>query len=177
MGQDDDRCLVVGLDLGERLVRPGDDQLVRGGYALAGGELRAGVRDDGRPSEELRCGAERLRRVDRAVDEEARRRAVPLREHARTVELEQAVSASSQNRVRMCCELGWSVADRLAAFDDEELPAGVVALEHREEDGSRVLRQRGQAFEKVAHVTFSRKTSISPPQGRPTLHAWSSEMP
>ena len=74
-----------GRDLRERLLRPLDDELVRGRDPLARRELRARVRHDRVPAEELRAPAHRLGRVDGAVDEEARRRPVPLGEHLRAV--------------------------------------------------------------------------------------------
>jgi hypothetical protein len=71
-----------------------------------------------------------------------------------------------------------SVAEGVAALDDEQLPTDVVAFEDREQDRAPALvAEPREALEEAAHPTFSRNTSISPPHGRPTLQAWSSEMP
>ena len=64
------------------------------------------------------------------------------------------------------------------ALLDEELVAGAVALDDREQHGApAALLDRGEALQQVAHSTFSTKTSISPPQGRPTFQPSSSEIP
>ena len=53
-----------------------------------------------------------------------------------------------------------------------------VALDDREQHGApAALLDRSETLQQVAHSTFSTKTSISPPQGRPTFQPSSSEIP
>ena len=78
-------------------------ELVCRGNPLGRQERRARIGDDRRPAEQLCRTAERLRGVDRAVDEQARRGPVPLREHLRpVVELEQLVAPSTHDLVEVC---------------------------------------------------------------------------
>ena len=142
--------------------------------------LHYGISDDRRPAKQLRGGAQRLRRVDRAVDEQPRRRAVPLGEDLRPVRLHETVAAAAHDLVELLQHAGGhAVADRLAALDDKRLRADAVSLDDCEEDGPPATRaERDEPTdESCAHSTSSTKTSISPPQGSPTDHARSSEMP
>ena len=148
--------------------------------------IRSGVRniaarvgDDRRPAEQLRGPAERLGGVDRAVDDEARRRPVPLGEHLQVaVEREQLVAAAANELVELRGRLlRHTAADVLAGLEHELLPADAVALDDGEEDAALAGgAELGEAVEQ-AHSTGSTKTSISPPQGRPTFQAMSSVMP
>ena len=70
------------------------------------------------------------------------------------------------------------VADDLAAVEQHQhVRAAMLALEHGEEHGP--LLAVGELEQPVGegHSSRSRKTSISPPHGRPTPSACSSEMP
>ena len=78
----DDRGRVVRLGLGECLFRPRHDDLVCVRQALPRREPGAGVGDDGVPAERARRRAERVGRVDGAVDEQPRRRSEDIREDA-----------------------------------------------------------------------------------------------
>src|SRR6186997_1895881 len=71
----DDGGVLVGPDAREGLVGPFDEQLVGARHALGGCEPAARVSDDRRPAELLRGGAQGFRGVDRADDEQPRRRA------------------------------------------------------------------------------------------------------
>src|SRR5439155_9840336 len=75
-------------------------------------------------------------------------------------------------------ELGRRVAVRLAAVEQhEQLGARVLAVEDGEEHGALVtVRDLEHPIAKT-HSKRSTKTSISPPQGRPTPIASSSEIP
>ena len=99
--EDHDRGRVVGRDLCERLLRPGDDQLVGARDPLARRELGTRVGDDRRPAEQLRRRRERLRGVDRAVDQQARRRAVHLGEDLPALQLEHPVARAADQLVRV----------------------------------------------------------------------------
>ena len=85
MREHHDRGRVIGLYLLKRFLGPGDDDLVGMGEPLAGREARPRVGDDRAPADVARCSAERVGRVDRAVDEQARRRAEHIREQAPAV--------------------------------------------------------------------------------------------
>ena len=169
---------MVGCDLGDRLVRPLGDQPVGGGDALRGEERRARVGDDRRPAEELRPTRQRLCGVDRAVDEQPRRRAVPLREDFRAVLFEQPVPAAPDELVELAGRPGrHPVAERLCALHQERLRADAVPLDDREEHRPPALvAEPGEALQQ-RHSTGSTKTSISPPHGSPTSQAISSVMP
>ena len=67
MREDDDRRRVVGSDLRERLLGPGNHDLVRARQSLTGRELATRVGDDRAPAEALRGSAERLGGVYGAV--------------------------------------------------------------------------------------------------------------
>src|SRR6478672_11108630 len=56
VGQHHDRGLVIRLRLVDRLLRPGDEQLVRTGDPLLRRELAASIRDDRPPAQLLRGG-------------------------------------------------------------------------------------------------------------------------
>ncbi len=178
MGQHDDRGLVVRCDLGDRFVRPLGDQLIGRGDPLGREERRAGVGDDCRPAEQLRSARERLRRVDRPIDEEAWRRAVPLGEHLGAVGLDEPAAPAADQLVELGERLlGDAVAECLGTLDDEGLGADTVALDDGEEHGAPALLTKLRESPDETHSTASTKTSISPPQGRPTLQAKSSVMP
>ena len=127
----------------------------------------------------LAAAAERLRRVDRAVDEEARRRPVPLREHLRlAVELEQGVAAAPHELLELAGRLGrHAAAEALTRLEHELLATDAIARDDGEEDAS--LTRGAQLREPLeqAHSTASTNTSISPPHGRPTPQAISSVIP
>ena len=99
MRQDDDRGGVVGPDLRQHLVGPGDNELVRARNPLRRRELAARVGHDRLPADRLRGAAERLRRVDGAEDEQARRRPVDVGEDPPAVELEEPAPAALELRV------------------------------------------------------------------------------
>src|SRR5919201_541442 len=108
-------------DLCERLVGPRDDDLVGVGEALSRGETRAGVGHDRAPADRTGGGAERVGRVDRPVDEEARRRSEHVREHAPSLQLgDLAVAGADQ-----------LVGDVVFPFEHEPLAS---VLEVDEED-------------------------------------------
>ena len=97
MREDDDRRRVVGLHLRERLLRPGDDDLVSVRQALRGREAPSCVSGDRMPAEPTRSRTQRIRRVDGAVDEEPRRRSEDVGEDAVALELDDpAVSSPDQ---------------------------------------------------------------------------------
>ena len=179
MREDDDRGRVVGLHLRERLVGPGDDQLVGARDPLLRRELGTRVGDDRVPAEELRGRAERLGRVDRAVDEKAGRRRIDLRIDALPSCLEDPVAVAADQLVRLCDELpGHAVPEPLAALDREHVRAERLALDHREEDGALVaLDGLEQTLGDRHSGRGSTNTSISPPQGSPTAKASSSAIP
>ena len=61
---------------------------------------------------------------------------------------------------------------------DEHLRPGLVAVDRGEEDAALLgLAELREPVDEAHYSTRSRKTSISPPQGRPTLHARSSSIP
>ena len=72
-------------------------------------------------------------------------------------------------------QLGRAVAVRLAALDDEELRAEALAFDDREDDRAAAVALELQ--QPRDHGRRSTKTSISPPQGRPTAQASSSLIP
>ena len=69
------------VDLAQRLLRPGHDDPVGLGEALAGGQLGAGVGDDHVEAERLGEAGQRLGDVDRPEDQQRRRRREGLEEH------------------------------------------------------------------------------------------------
>src|ERR687891_393732 len=155
-------------DLRHRVVRPRDDELVGRGNAFRGRELPPRVGDDRLPAEQLRATAERLGGVDRAVDEEARRRPVPLAEDLRAVvERQHAGPPPPKDLVGLRSRLLVPLADALAGLEHEQLRADAVALDDGEQDSALArLVEVGEAFDEL-HSTRSTNTSISPPQGRP----------
>ncbi len=74
VGEDGDVGVGQDLDLLQCLVGPALDDAVGVGEALGGRQLGAGVGDDDIEAERLGEAGERLRDVDRAEDEERRRR-------------------------------------------------------------------------------------------------------
>ena len=82
-----------GLDLRDRLVGPEQQELVGARDSLGRREARPRVGDDRSPAEELRCAAQRLCRVDRAVDEEPRRRRLDVRENRAALQLDDVTAA------------------------------------------------------------------------------------
>ena len=178
VGEDDDRGLVVGLDLVERLLRPLRDQPIRGRDPLRGEERGARVGDDRRPTEQLHAATQSLRCVDRAVDEDARRRAVPLGEHPRALHVEQVVPAAAHEFGELIDRaVRDTAADVLARLQHEQLRPDAVTLDDREDDAALLRRLQGCEPSNEAHSTASTKTSISPPHGSPTDQARSSEIP
>ena len=170
--------LVVGSHARERLLRPGDDQLVRAGDAFGRGELAARVREDRAPADCPGGGAERLSGVDGAVDEQPRRRAVHLGEDPRpAVEVEQGVAAAPQHLVHAFAQPARALADGLAALEDEQLAAEPVP--------STTVKRTARSWRSMTDLSrsssaasgSSTNTSISPPQGSPTAKASSSEIP
>ncbi len=148
------------------------------GNTLGSGELRTRVGDDRPPAEEPRRGAHRLGRVDGAVDEQARRRPVDLREHAGAVELEDAVRVLADELLRLAERyLRHAVAVAFAALQHERVRAEPITLDHREEDGALLALHRLQQAVDSCHSSRSTKTSISPPHGSPTSQASSSAIP
>ena len=101
VGEEHDRGGMVGCDLGERLLRPGDDQLVGARDPLPRCELGTGVGDDRRPAEQVRRRGERLGRVDRAVDQQSGRRPVHLGEDLPALELEHPVARAADQLLRV----------------------------------------------------------------------------
>jgi hypothetical protein len=170
-----DRGAVVGREPCERDVGPLDEELVRARDPLPGREGGARV-DAGRvPAEQLRRSAERLGQVDRADDDEPRRRAVELGEDPHPLVLLHPVPAQARRERR---ERGRRVADRLVPVEqDEQLGARARPLDDGEEDGPLVGVRELEQPVGDAHSKRSTKTSISPPQGSPTPKASSSEMP
>src|SRR5712692_8715609 len=139
VSEDDDRRRVVGLHLRERLVGPRDDQLVGARDALLRRELGARVGDDRVPAEELRGRAERLGRIDRAVDEKAGRRCIDLGIDAQAPCLEDPVAVAADQLVRLRDELpGHALPEPLAVLDREHVRAERLALDYREEDSALV---------------------------------------
>ncbi len=174
--EDDDRGLVVWRDSRERLVGPRDQDLVGARQPLIRRELAARVGDDRAPAELLRGAAELFGRVHRPDHEQARRRLIDLAEDAAARQLEQLVAAPADQLRRSLGELGRTVTERLTALEDEQLRAERLALDDGEERRTLLpLHDLLQAL--VNHWRRSTKTSISPPHGRPTVHASSSEMP
>src|SRR5207237_191421 len=85
------------LNLGKRFLGPRDQDLVSVRQALARGEASAGIRDDRVPAESVRGCAERVGRIDRAVDEQSWRGPEHVGENARAFELDDfAVPAPDQ---------------------------------------------------------------------------------
>ena len=175
MSEDHDRSRVVGSHLRERLLRPRDDQLVGARDPLPRRKLGAPVCDDRPPAEQVRRRRKRLGRVDRAVDQQAGRWAVHLGEDLAALQFEHAIARAADQLVGVGSELGRPVADRLAPLDDEQLRPEPFALDHCQDDAAAsVALEREQALD---HGRRSTNTSISPPHGRPTAQACSSEMP
>src|SRR5436190_221289 len=168
---------MVGGNLVERLLRPFDDQPIGTRDPLGGGELGARVGNDRSPAQQLRRAAQRFGGVDRSVDDEPRRWAVPLCEDLRAVvELEQAVPATPEDLVELPERLARdAVPELLASLDDEPLRARSRPLDDGEQH--RASTGAGELGEPLDHSTRSTNTSISPPQGRPTSQASSSLIP
>src|SRR6185503_13946059 len=128
-------------------------------------------RDDRRPAEQVRGRRERLRGVDRAVDQQTGRWGVHLGEDLPALELDDAVARTADQLVRVGSELRRPVADRVAALDDEQLRPDPVTLDHGQDDPAASLALEGQ--QALYHGRRSTNTSISPPQGSPTAQACS----
>ena len=106
-------------------------------------ELRPRVRDDDAPAEELRGTTERLRRVDRAVDEEPRRRPVPLHEHLRAVLEREQLVAPAADRARRTARTPprapsptRSPDSRTSSFEPTPSPSTTVKSRPRSPDSS-----------------------------------------
>ncbi len=70
-----------------------------------------------------------------------------------------------------------AVSDLLAALEHERVRAERLAFDDGEQDGALLAVDDLEQAVRDAHSSGSTKTSISPPQGRPTSHASSSPMP
>jgi len=169
--------LVVGLDLGQRLLRPRGDQLVGAGKTRLGGEHRPRVGDDRAPADELRRLTKRFGGVNSAINHQPGRRSVHLREYSPSVDVEQTVAAPTDHVSRKLFQIRWDLI-ATAGLQPQELGAGIRSFDDRQQDaaltGGGELRQPGQQW---LHGSRSRKTSISPPHGSPTSQPWSSAMP
>src|SRR6185436_12016340 len=100
---------------------------------------------------------------------------VDLGEHLAAGQLERPVASAADQLVRVLGELRRAVADRLAALEDEQLGAERLPFDDGEDDAAATLAlEPQQPFDQGRRST---KTSISPPQGSPTAHASSSEIP
>ena len=126
--QHHDRRRVVGPHPREDFLGPRDDQLVRARNPFRRRESPARVRSDRAPAEPLGRCAQRLGRIDRAEDEQSRRRAEHVREHALPVELHDLRMATAQELV----------CDRIVALDRKPLRA---VLELGEQDCAPVAQQ------------------------------------
>jgi hypothetical protein len=167
--QDDHGAVLVEPDPFEDLVRPADEQLVGARDPLARGQGRSGIGDHGPPAEPARERAKRLGYVDGAQDDELRRWAEDLDEDLPPLVLDEA----GPRAVR---QLRRSVAHHLAA-DDERLRAERLPLHDRQQHCPLLALDREAQTVIESHSSRSRKTSISPPHGRPTSKACSSGMP
>ena len=125
MREHDDGGVAVRSQLLQRFVRPGDDELVRARQPLASGERRPRVGNGCTPAEALRGATELLGGVDRADDQQARRRPEHLRED------------------RLAAELDHAARPRLDRVRPGHAPlAGPLAFENRQSD--RGLARLGQ---------------------------------
>ena len=179
MREDDDGGLVIGDDLRERLLRPLLDQEIGRRHSLASEEHGPRVADDRAPADQLRRLRERLGRVDGAVDEDARRRPVPLGEDLHVaVQREQLVAAAAHELVELARRLGGhAAAEPLTGLEHELLAADALAFDDGEENAALTRGAQLRQPAEQAHSTASTKTSISPPHGSPTPHAISSVIP
>ena len=150
-------------------------ELVGARHALARRVFRPRIDADRVPTDRLRGGAERLAGVDGADDDQTRRRAEHLCEHAGGAVLELAAPLHVAREYR---EPERVVADDLAAVEQHQhMRTRSVAVEHGEEHGPLLAVSELEQQVGEGHSSRSRKTSISPPHGRPTPSACSSEMP
>ena len=176
----DDRRLVVGRDLRERLLRPRDDQLVRARDPLAPSRTSRARRrrsSASRAASPPRTAPRRCRPRRRRAGAAAARRS--RRTPSAAAELEDAVAVLADQLVGLVERLlRHAVAEPLAALDHEHVRAERLALDHGEEDRA-LLALDGLRAAGRQRVTRARstKTSISPPQGRPTDQACSSAIP
>ena len=175
VGEDHDRSRVVGSDLRERLLRPRDDQLVGARDPLTRRKLGAPICDDRPPAEQVRSRGKRLGGVDRAVDQQAGRWAVHLGEDLAgpPVRACDCARRGSTRRRGLRARAG----RRRSSHPPRRRAASSRALRPRPLSGRRrgpIALEREQALD---HGRRSTNTSISPPHGRPTAQACSSEMP
>src|SRR5436190_2195358 len=177
MGEDDHGRAEIRLHLGERLLRPGDDDLVGARHPLAGREARTRVCHDRRPAEELGPAAKRFRGVHRPVHDEARRRPVHVGEHLQPVRLHDVAAAAPQRGRRQLRQLRRRLAQGAAVLEHEQLRAHALALHDGEDDGALARLDHTPQLLEQHHSSGSTKTSISPPQGRPISSAMSSVIP
>jgi len=177
MGEHDDRSPRVGLDLAKRVGWPGDDDLVGARQALAGRETGTCIGDDSRPAELFRRGAERLRGVDGPEHEEPRRRREDVGEDAPAVVLEHPAAPTREQLGHLLRELRRPLAEGRAVRPDEQLRPQRFPFDHGEDHGGVAVLDHPLELGKETHSSGSTKTSISPPQGSPTLKASSSAMP
>jgi hypothetical protein len=90
------------------------------------------------PPEELRRAAERLGRVDGAVDEQPRRRPVPLGEHLRAIlEREQPVPSAANDLVERGDSLVEPLAETFSRLENEDLATDLRPFDRCEEDAAR----------------------------------------
>ena len=106
--------------------------------------------------------AQRLGGVDRAEDEQPRRRPEHVREDASPVELDDARMPAAQQLVGL----------RVLALDHEPLRA---VSRSGEDDRAPIAESASR--ESSSGSASRTNTSISPPHGSPTSNAWSSEIP
>ena len=125
------------------------------------------------PAELPRELRERLGRVDGAVDEQARRRRVDLREHPARPRARRSGSCGARISSSACpaSSSGSVVADPLAAFEHEHVRAERLALDHGEEDGALVALDRPRARRSRTALTLRgaprRRRSRRRTAGRP----------
>ena len=118
VGENDHRSSQVQLSLRHGLVWPEEKELVGAGDSLGRGEARPGVGDQRPPAEELRGATEGFCRVDRAVDEEPRRRGIDVGENRAAGQLDDVTAAPAPRRL-LQLRIMQPLADSLARDDDE----------------------------------------------------------
>ncbi len=175
MGQHDDRSVAVWANLGEGLFRPLDDDLVGARHPLFRGEAAARVDADRAPADPSGGGAEGFARVDRSDHDQARRRPEDLGEDLRAFVLDQAAAADVGGKCRQAA--GVIPVRFLTVEQNDQLRAGGGPFDHREDDRPLVAVCEREQDVGQAQSRRSTNTSISPPQGSPTVSASSSEIP